>query len=255
MGSKARIAKHIVPILQDCIDRNNITTYIEPFVGRANVIDKIKCKWRMGNDINRYLIALLRRARNQAPLLESVTREEYNKARLAYKSGDIFMYDDWEIGNIGFLASYNGKWFDGGFAQAGYEKTKNGSRYRDYYREAKNNLEKQRKNLQGIHFTCKDYSRIDSDSAVIYCDPPYANTTQFANSKSFDYEQFWDWVRERSKNNYVFVSELNAPPDFISIWEQSVSRSIKATDKSRATEKLFVYKYGLLGEKYETIRN
>ena len=33
MGSKSRIAKYIVPILQKCIDDNNITTYIEPFAG------------------------------------------------------------------------------------------------------------------------------------------------------------------------------------------------------------------------------
>lgn len=33
MGSKSRIAKYIVPILQECIDSNNVTTYIEPFVG------------------------------------------------------------------------------------------------------------------------------------------------------------------------------------------------------------------------------
>lgn len=251
MGSKARIAKYIVPILQECIDSNNVNIYIEPFVGGANIIDKIRCKHKLGGDINKYLIALLNRVKGGSPLLDSVSREEYNKARSSYNSGDTSSYEDWEIGNIGFLASYNGRWFDGGYAQSGYEKTSHGSRYRDYYKEGKNNLEKQRKNLQGVHFTCKDYSKIDSDGTVIYCDPPYANTKQFANSKKFDYEKFWNWVRERSKNNYVFVSELNAPPDFISIWKQSVSRSIKATEKSRATEKLFVYKYGLLGGKYE----
>lgn len=48
MGSKARIAKYIVPILQECIDSNNVNTYIEPFVGGANIIDKIKCKNRVG---------------------------------------------------------------------------------------------------------------------------------------------------------------------------------------------------------------
>lgn len=35
MGSKSRVAKYIVPILQRCIDDNNITTYIEPFSGGA----------------------------------------------------------------------------------------------------------------------------------------------------------------------------------------------------------------------------
>lgn len=42
MGSKSRIAKDIVPIIQKCIDDNNLETYIEPFVGGANIIDKIK---------------------------------------------------------------------------------------------------------------------------------------------------------------------------------------------------------------------
>ena len=33
VGSKNRIAKDIVPIIQSCIDKNNITEYYEPFVG------------------------------------------------------------------------------------------------------------------------------------------------------------------------------------------------------------------------------
>lgn len=49
MGSKSRIAKYIVPILQECIDSNNVTTYIEPFVGGANIIDKIRCQERIGS--------------------------------------------------------------------------------------------------------------------------------------------------------------------------------------------------------------
>jgi DNA adenine methylase len=33
MGSKNRIAKHIVPIIQSYIDDNQVQHYIEPFVG------------------------------------------------------------------------------------------------------------------------------------------------------------------------------------------------------------------------------
>lgn len=33
MGSKSRIAKYIVPIIQKCIDDNGLEYYIEPFVG------------------------------------------------------------------------------------------------------------------------------------------------------------------------------------------------------------------------------
>ena len=55
MGSKSRIAKHIVPIIQRYIDDANATTYYEPFVGGCNVIDKIKCEVRYGRDTNKYL--------------------------------------------------------------------------------------------------------------------------------------------------------------------------------------------------------
>lgn len=33
MGSKSRIKKYILPILQEIIDKNNINTYVEPFCG------------------------------------------------------------------------------------------------------------------------------------------------------------------------------------------------------------------------------
>ena len=59
-GSKSRIAKYIVPILQKEIDENQIRTYLEVFCGGCNVIDKIKCEHRIANDLNPYLIALLK---------------------------------------------------------------------------------------------------------------------------------------------------------------------------------------------------
>lgn len=56
VGSKARISKYIIPILQDMIDKNGIETYVEPFVGGGNLIEKISCKNRIGYDNNYYLI-------------------------------------------------------------------------------------------------------------------------------------------------------------------------------------------------------
>lgn len=41
MGSKSRIAKEIVSIIQSYIDNNTINNYYELFAGGANVIDKI----------------------------------------------------------------------------------------------------------------------------------------------------------------------------------------------------------------------
>ena len=246
MGGKSRIAKDILPIIQKCIDDNNLKTYIEPFVGGCNVIDKVRSEYKQGTDKNKYLIALFKHLQNNGKLLPEVSRELYSEVRANYKNGE---YEDWYVGNIGFLASYNGRWFDGGYAQPGYEKTKTGRRYRNYYREAKDNIESQIPYIKDIELEVKDYREITPNAnSMIYCDPPYANTKKFANAIDFDYNVFWNKMREWSKDCFVIVSEISAPDDFICVWEKSVSRSIKSTDKSRATEKLFTYKHGKYAE-------
>ena len=249
MGSKSRIAKYIVPIIQRYIDENNIEKYAEPFTGGANIIDKIECKDKYGFDKNKYLIALLQRVQNGQELYKSVSKEMYDKARNLFNREDTSGFEDWEIDNIGFLASYNGRWFDGGFAKPGYEKTKNGLRFRNYYQESKNNILKQQPNLKGIKFLSCDYHdaiELPYDCGmVIYCDPPYQNTKQYVNATKFDYEEFWNVMRAWSKYNIVLISEQNAPQDFECIWEQEVSRSIKANDKSKSIEKLFKWNGGV----------
>ena len=244
MGSKSRIAKYIVPILQKYIDECDIDTYIEPFVGGANIIDQIKCDTRMAIDNNHYLIALFQHLQKGGELYKEVSKELYDRARDSFMGRSNEKFDDWEIGNIGFLASYNGRFFDGGYGKPVYEKTKNGVRYRDYYAEGKKNLLKQSDDLSDVMFTCSDYKNIRKDlrNTVIYCDPPYNDTKRYKNAVNFDYEEFWDIVRELSEENIVIVSELNAPDDFEVIWEKLVSRSIKVNDKSKAVEKLFKYR-------------
>ena len=41
VGSKARLSKDLAPIINRLIKENNIKTYIEPFVGGANMIQHI----------------------------------------------------------------------------------------------------------------------------------------------------------------------------------------------------------------------
>ena len=48
----------------------------------------------------------------------------------------------------------------------------------------------------------------------------------------------YKWSRH---NNIVLISELQAPDDFITIWEKEVDRSMKAKEHFRATEKLFMW--------------
>lgn len=84
-GSKDRIAKFIVPIIQNYINAYHIKNYYEPFVGGANVIYKVICENKTGSDYNEYLIKLLRYIQQDnhisiAP--ENCTFEHYSEVRI-----------------------------------------------------------------------------------------------------------------------------------------------------------------------------
>ena len=241
MGSKSRIVKDIVPIIQKYINDSGYKKYFEPFGGGMNVIVNIDADEKIASDYNKYLIALFKHLQSGGNLLDEVPRELYNDVRSTYKNSDC-KYEDWFVGNVGFLASYNGRWFDGGYSKSGYEKTKNGERYRDYYQESKNNILEQANKIKDIKFVVSDYRLFNPSECVIYCDPPYQGTKQYDNAKNFDYDEFWNIIRKWSKDNIVIVSELNAPSDFKCIWEKNVSRTMKSTDNTmRADERMFIY--------------
>ena len=105
--------------------------------------------------------------------------------------------------------------------------------------------------LKIFFYYCCDYRQLNTKKSFIYCDPPYANRQQYSNATNFDHDEFWEVMRNWSKDNFVLVSELIAPNDFICIWEKLTSRSINTTNKSKDTEKLFIYKDGLFAEQYE----
>lgn len=98
MGSKARIAKDIVPILQKCIDTVHAHFYIEPFVGGANIIDKINCDFKFGCDNNPYLIALLQHIQDGGELPVDISRETFNDVK---KNKD--KYEPWFVGVVVIL--------------------------------------------------------------------------------------------------------------------------------------------------------
>lgn len=244
MGSKQKIAKHIVPILQKYIADYNIEWYIEPFVGGANVIDKIDCHRKTGSDINRYLIALLKSVKKDVPLLKYVTKSMYDDAYNEMKIDKPCKFYEFEIGNIGFLASYNGRFFEG------YSiGTKDGTR--NYYKERCNNLWKQSRKdgFKNCEFYSCDY-RVYSTvrNALIYYDIPYKNTKKY-KTNNFDYVDFWNWCRFMSQFNIVIVSEETAPNDVSLIWEQPIKRSINFNGTKYSTEKLFTIKGGEINGK------
>lgn len=54
---------------------------------------------------------------------------------------------------------------------------------------------------------------------------------------------FWDWARELSKNNYVYISELVAPKDFEIVWNRSTLVSIDAQSNNTKTRNECLFKW------------
>ena len=238
MGSKNRIAKYIVPILQNDLDKNGYDGYLEPFVGGANLIDKVVHENRIGLDNQRYLIEFLKYVRDVNEYPKEIDKREYDKVRNFYNTG-LGYYEDWYVGLVGFLASYNGRFFDGGYAKA--ITTKSG-KVRNYYNESVRNVSKQSPNLYDIKFYEYDFFYLDVEGFLIYCDPPYKGTKQYGIGIGFSHDDFWEKVRYLSEKNTVYVSEEYAPNDFEVVWEQDIVRSIDNRKRKKATEKLFKIK-------------
>lgn len=238
MGSKSRFKKDLIPIIESYIDENT-TCYIEPFVGGANVIDSVKFNRKIGYDKHRQLIALLNAIKNGYEPPEKISVEHYNEVKESYRSQDN-KYEEYYYGAIGFLGAFRGLFFD---SQGCADYISQG-RVRNNYVESRKNILKQRQSFKNVEFICSDYKNIDiPDNSLVYCDPPYQNTSQkgYADKDSFDYTYFWDWIRELSKRCVVLVSEYNAPDDFVCIWKKEVSTNLAVQKRKKDVEKLFIH--------------
>ena len=59
--------------------------------------------------------------------------------------------------------------------------------------------------------------------------------------QGFDYEKYWDKIRELSKDNIVICSEYYAPNDFDVIYEKRLTTTFDNKNRKIDTEKLFIY--------------
>lgn len=226
MGSKNRIAKDILPIILK--NRSNGQYYVEPFVGGANIIDKVKGN-RIGADINNYMIALLDKLSSgwQPPL--KITNEEFLHIKQNKEN-----YPPELVGYVGTQLSFGSVWF------CSFRKDNGGKR--DYSAEAYRNVLKQSPNLKGIKFIHSDYLDLEiPEKSIIYCDPPYKGTDKYRGFENIDHNEFWEWCRlQKQKGHEIFISEFEAPEDFICVWQKNVNTLVaERSGGKNVVEKLF----------------
>jgi DNA adenine methylase len=231
VGGKFRIRKQLVDFLLEYVQDANY--FVEPFCGSCNVVLELLenvlflPQRVILNDIHRDLILMWRALVFEGWLPpDSCTEEEYEILKDSEPSA--------LRGFVGHSCSFSGIWFDT-FA-------KNGER--NYCLNGKNSLIKARDIFNrydvDLSFSNLSYEELYiPDGSVVYCDPPYVNTRMVGNkSYDFDYDKFWQWVRELSNKNKVFVSEYTAPEDFKSVLDINVHTDL---NRAKRIEKLFVY--------------
>lgn len=220
-GGKARLAKKIAAIIESA--RPNSTTFTDVFTGGLNVVCAMSGE-RIANDGNVPLINMYKAIQEGWEVPSAVTKEEYDRIKAIRDPADPM------TAFAGIACSYGGKWF------GGYAKNK---RAENFALQAKNSLARKFKKLDGVEFTCANYQEVNP-TGIMYCDPPYAETTKYGYFDGFDNEEFWEQVREWSAESIVFVSEYQAPDDFACIAQFGNDR-VQFADRA-AVERLFVHR-------------
>ena len=98
--------------------------------------------------------------------------------------------------------------------------------------------------IKDVKFQCISYDKLKPKYKLIYCDPPYESSTfpikyrrDTKEYDKFDNEEFWEIMRKWSKNNIVLISEMDAPEDFVEVWNMERYRSAAQSNKTRYSEK------------------
>jgi len=230
VGGKNKIGKEIASVITS-LNRDNLP-WLEPFCGMMGVTRHIDGEKKV-TDLNSDIVEMWKSVfSGTLSYPDHVTKEEFYEIKTQPSSG-----------LKGFILA--SCCFSGGY----------GISYGlDYYqgnqliRRAKNGIEKVKSMIDRDSITFFDsgsYDTLTPKGMCIYCDPPYKDTCQDSYYVKFDTEKFWNVMREWSKDNLVFVSELQAPEDFECIWEKEIGTSMgrstlrKGERKKLRVEKLF----------------
>jgi DNA adenine methylase len=214
LGGKSRIAKPISKILLDA--KRTRTTYVEPFLGAGSVALLAAPEFErvVVADVVPDLVLLWNAAiLGWVPPTE-LSEEDYRSLRHSEPSP--------LRGFAGFPCSFGGKWF------GGYARDPRGGR--NFAESASRSIVKRGQALRGADVRQCDYRDLRDvvgPDTVVYADPPYAGTTTYSAADPFDTPTFWNEMRSWAGSGAaVFVSEYEAPEDWVQVWEGRPQTSI-----------------------------
>jgi DNA adenine methylase len=229
-GGKEKIAGRLARVIE--AHRQPGQLYIEPFVGAASVVARVRSHGpRVAADAFQPLITLHRAMQIGWKPPTRLSEEEWLRIKANPDPSDPL------TAFAGFGMSFGAAWF------TGYAREIPGHVEARY---VANSLLTKARGFGGVEFICRGYlDTPEVEGAVIYCDPPYSGTAGYPWVGDFDHDVFWDWVRHMAAKNVVLVSEYNAPDDFELVWEhhKRETMSMYNTGGTRA-DSVFRYEAG-----------
>lgn len=217
MGSKDKHAEEILAVV--LAHRKPGQTYIEPFVGGANVLKYVPQAQgpRIGADVNEYMVALHTALANGWVPPSSFTKSEYLKMQ---KVPATWAAQNGEFGKamVGFIATgctFGSTWMGAWVKDYDPEERTDLKNYSRCAQSARSCL-RDAPGLKGATFVHSSYDKLAiPPGSLIYCDPPYAHTSSYVGDKHINrwkVPPFWQWAdRMVEAGHTVFVSEYSGP--------------------------------------------
>ena len=225
LGGKARIAQDVAGYLN--LVREPDQPYWEPFVGGGWILARINDTPNFASDKHPALIAMWQALSDGWLPPSNITPEDYERARNLPDHDPLKAF-------VGFGCSWGGKWF-GGMAR--------GKTGRNYAANAAGSLKRKIASMPATEFFVADFLTAEPPRPhmLIYCDPPYADTTGYAVGP-FNHEAFWDRCMALELGGHtVVISEYEAPAGFSCVKEMGTHTDIRGGEGEQMarTERLF----------------
>lgn len=226
MGGKTKIAKQIAAVIDQYRQPGQLVW--DAFCGGLSVSVALSKKGPvLASDACAPLINLYKAVQEGWDPPTEVSKETYEKAKNLFDTDPMKAF-------CGFGCSFGGKWF------GGYAKCNRPDRALGYASGTRKSLLSS--SLNSLILKHLDFLEIipEPTNSIIYCDPPYADTTSYNGTEKFDYCKFVRRVEQWSEFTDIFVSEYSFRlGNVVFEREQTTTVSRDKAKYKQATEKLF----------------
>ena len=253
LGGKQRLGKHLAPYIVNIWNTQKSNTelnvpelngYLEPFCGSLGVFKHVAnymCndlglqytpRSIVASDYHPDLIQMWKEVQSGDFVYpKSISESRFNAAKQLQSPSAMKAF-------VGFGMSFGGRFF------GSYSHKYLGNKKEDFCAEMNHSLQRTQPMIKckKVKFIQKDYTSWKPSKKLIYCDPPYEYhkypikyRRDVKHYDDFDNDEFWNVVRKWSTQggNIVLVSEMNAPNDFVEIWNMEKYRSAAQSKKTR----------------------